>query len=148
MRGPQEDLRGCGVGWGAWEEPMMSSWGRWQEGGQGVHCGVYTDCISPLTDEHLGHFQTRVTVRRKQSLPSSYSIKFVEYVSSIGAQSSAVFIPCSVHPPIQAGISSSTHSLIHPSIHPSIHSLTHLIISDPLRRQTPPLLWLPGGPPV
>ena len=110
---------------------MMSSWGRWQQGGQGVHCGVSTDCISPLTDEHLGRFQTRVTVRRKQSLPSSYSIKFVEYVSSIGVQSSAVFIPCSVHPPIQPDISSSIHPLTNPSLHPSIHPLTNS--SDHLR---------------
>ena len=110
---------------------MMSSWGRWQEGGQGVHCGVSTDCISPLTDEHLGRFQTRVTVRRKQSLPSSYSIKFVEYVSSIGVQSSAVFIPCSVHPPIQPAISSSIHPLTNPSLHPCIHPLTNS--SDHLR---------------
>ena len=109
----------------------MSSWGRWQQGGQGVHCGVSTDCISPLTDEHLGRFQTRVTVRRKQSLPSSYSIKFVEYVSSIGVQSSAVFIPCSVHPPIQPDISSSIHPLTNPSLHPSIHPLTNS--SDHLR---------------
>ena len=110
---------------------MMSSWGRWQEGGRAVHCGVSTECTSPLTDEHLGRFQTRVTVRRKQSLPSSYSIKFVEYVSSIGAQSSAVFIPCPVHPPIQAGISSSTHPLTNPSLHPSIHPLINS--SDHLR---------------
>ena len=110
---------------------MMSSWGRWQEGGQAVHCGVSTDCISPLTDEHLGRFQTRVTVRRKQSLPSSYSIKFVEYVSSIGVQSSAVFIPCPVHPPIQPAISSSIHPLTNPSLHPSIHPLTNS--SDHLR---------------
>ena len=110
---------------------MMSSWGRWQEGGWAVHCGVSTDCISPLTDEHLGRFQTRVTVRRKQSLPSSYSIKFVEYVSSIGVQSSAVFIPCSVHPPIQPAISSSIHPLTNPSLHPSIHPLTNS--SDHLR---------------
>ena len=110
---------------------MMSSWGRWQEGGRAVHCGVSTDFISPLTDEHLGRFQTRVTVRRKQSLPSSYSIKFVEYVSSIGVQSSAVFIPCSVHPPIQPAISSSIHLLTNPSLHPSIHPLTNS--SDHLR---------------
>ena len=27
-----------------------------------VPCGVSTDCTSPFTDEHLGHFQTLVTV--------------------------------------------------------------------------------------
>ena len=102
---------------------MMSSWGRWQEGGRAVHCGVSTECTSPLTDEHLGRFQTRVTVRRKQPLPSSYSIKLVGYISSTGAQSSAVFIPCSAHPPSQPAISSSTHPLTNPSLHPSIHPL-------------------------
>ena len=85
---------------------------------------------------------------KKQSLPSSYSINFVEYVSSIGVQSSALFIPCSVYPPIQPAICSSIHPLTNPSIHPPIHSLTHQIISDPPRRQTPPLLRLPGGPPA
>ena len=30
--------------------------------GRAAPCGVSTDCTSPLTDEHLGHFQTRVTV--------------------------------------------------------------------------------------
>ena len=151
MRGPQEDLCGCGVGWGALAEPLMSSWGwgRWQEGGRAVPCGVSTDCTSPLTEDHLGRFQTHVTVRMKQSLPSSYSINCVEYVSSTGVQSSALFIPCSIHPPIQPAICSSIHpSLIHPSIHPTIHSLTQPIISDPLRRQTPPPLLLPGGPPA
>ena len=138
-------------GVGAWAEPLMSSWGwgRWQEGGRAVPCGVSTDCTSPLTEDHLGRFQTHVTVRMKQSLPSSYSINCVEYVSSTGVQSSALFIPCSIHPPIQAAICSSIHpSLIHPSIHPTIHSLTQPIISDPLRRQTPPPLLLPGGPPA
>ena len=151
MRGPQEDLRGCGVGCEAWAEPLMSSsgWGRWQEGGRAVPCGVSTDCTSPLTEDHLGRFQTHVTVRMKQSLPSAYSINCVEYVSSTGVQSSALFIPCSIHPPIQPAICSSIHpSLIHPSIHPTIHSLTQPIISDPLRRQTPPPLLLPGGPPA
>ena len=72
-------------GVGAWAEPLMSSWGwgRWQEGGQAVPCGMFTDCTPLLTDEHLVSFQTRVTVRRKQSLPSSYSIDFVQYVSII-----------------------------------------------------------------
>ena len=93
--------------------------GRWQEGGRAVPCGVSTDYTSPLTDEHLGSFQTHVTVRRKQSLPSSYSIDFVQYVSSIGVQSSALFIPCSVHPPIQPDSC--------PSNHPSIHYLVCLM---------------------
>ena len=130
---------------------LMSSWGwgRWQEGGRAVPGGVSTDCTSPLTEDHLGRFQTHVTVRMKQSLPSAYSINCVEYVSSTGVQSSALFIPCSIHPPIQPAICSSIHhSLIHPSIHPTIHSLTQPIISDPLRRQTPPPLLLPGGPPA
>ena len=146
MRGPQEDLCGCGVGWGAWAEPLMSSWGwgRWQEGGQAVPCGVSTDCTSPFTDEHLGCFQTRVTVRRKQSLPSSYSIDFVQYVSSIGVQSSALFIPCSGHPPNQPAICSSIHPPTNPSIHPHINSSDHLrpiektdASSTPAPRRTP-----------
>lgn len=49
-----------------------------------VLCGMSTDWTSPLTDEHLGHLQTLPSVWRKQSLPSSYSINFTEYVSSIG----------------------------------------------------------------
>ena len=92
--------------------------GKVAEGGRAVPCGVSTDCTSPLTEEHLGSFQTHVTVRMKQSSPSSYSINFVEYVSSTGVQSSALFIPCSVHPPSQPAICSSIHhSLINPSIH-------------------------------
>ena len=149
MRGPQEDLCGCRVGWGAWVEPLMSSWGwgRWQEGGRAVPCGVSTDCTSPLTDEHLGSFQTRVTVRRKQSLPSSYSIDFVQYVSSIGVQSSALFIPCSVHPPIQPAICSSNHPLTNQSIRPLINSSDHLrpiektdASSTPAPRRTPRMI--------
>ena len=64
MRRPQEDLRGCRLGWGAWAESLMSpwGWGKWQEGGGAVPCGVSTDCTSLLTDEHLDHFQTHVTV--------------------------------------------------------------------------------------
>ena len=120
------------VGWGGGDgqNPRMSSWewGRWQERGRAV-LWMSTDCTSPLTDEHLGRFQTHVTVRMKQSLPSSYSINFIEYVSSIGVHSSALFIPCSIHPPIQPAICSSNHhSLINPSIHsihPSIHPSTH-----------------------
>ena len=139
---------GWGGGMGRTPDELLG-WGRWQEGGRAIPFGVSTDCTSPLTDEHLGSFQTRVTVRMKQSLPSSYSINFVQYVSSIGVQSSALFIPCSVHPPSQPAICSSIHhSLIHPSIHPTIHSLTQPIISDPLRTQMPPLLLLPGGPPA
>ena len=139
---------GWGGGMGRTPDELLG-WGRWQEGGRAVPCGVSTDCTSPLTEDHLGRFQTHVTVRMKQSLPSSYSINCVEYVSSTGVQSSALFIPCSIHPPIQPAICSSIHpSLIHPSIHPTIHSLTQPIISDPLRRQTPPPLLLPGGPPA
>ena len=131
---------------GAWAEPLMSSWGwgRWQEGGQAVPCGMFTDCTPLLTDEHLVSFQTRVTVRRKQSLPSSYSINFVQYVSSIGVQSSALFIPCSIHPPIQPAICSSIHSLTNPSIHPFINSSDHIrpiektdASSTPAPRRTP-----------
>ena len=139
---------GWGGGMGRTPDELLG-WGRWQEGGQAIPFGVSTDCTSPLTEDHLGRFQTHVTVRMKQSLPSSYSINCVEYVSSTGVQSSALFIPCSIHPPIQPAICSSIHpSLIHPSIHPTIHSLTQPIISDPLRRQTPPPLLLPGGPPA
>ena len=139
---------GWGGGMGRTPDELLG-WGRWQEGGRAVPCGVSTDCTSPLTEDHLGRFQTHVTVRMKQSLSSSYSINCVEYVSSTGVQSSALFIPCSIHPPIQPAICSSIHpSLIHPSIHPTIHSLTQPIISDPLRRQTPPPLLLPGGPPA
>ena len=124
----------------------MSSWGwgRWQEGGRAVPCGVSTDCTLPLTEEHLGRFQTHVTVRRKQSLPSSYSIDFVQYVSSIGVQSSALFIPCSVHPPIQPAICSSNHPLTNQSIRPLINSSDHLrpiektdASSTPAPRRTP-----------
>ena len=65
------------VGWGGGDgqNPRMSSWewGRWQERGWAV-LWMSTDCTSPITDEHLGRFQTRVTVRMKQSLSSSYSI--------------------------------------------------------------------------
>ena len=135
---------GWGEGMGRTPDELLG-WGRWQEGGRAIPFGVSTDCTSPLTDEHLGSFQTRVTVRRKQSLPSSYSINFVQYVSSIGVQSSALFIPCSVHPPSQPAICSSIH---HSLINPSIHLLTHLIISDSLRRQTPLPLLLPGGLPA
>ena len=49
-----------------------------------VPCGMSTDWTSHLTDEHLGRLQTLLRVRRKQSLPSSYSINFTEYVSGIG----------------------------------------------------------------
>ena len=118
--------------------------GRWQEGGRAVPCGVSTDCTSPLTEEHLGRFQTHVTVRMKQSSPSSYSINFVEYVSSTGVQSSALFIPCSVHPPIQPAICSSNHPLTNQSIHPLINSSDHLrpiekidASSSPAPRRTP-----------
>ena len=133
-------------GLGAWAEPLMSSWGwrRWQEGGQVVPCGMSTDCTSPLTDEHLVSFQTRVTVRRKQSLPSSCSINFVQYVSSIGVQSSALFIPCSIHPHIQPAICSSIHPLTNQSIHRLISSSDHLrpiektdTSSAPAPRRTP-----------
>ena len=150
MRRPQEDLHGCGVGWGAWAEPLMSSWGwgKWQEGG-----GLFlVGC--PQILPHPSLMSTKAISKhvslfwRKQSLPSSYSINFVEYVSSIGVQSSALFIPCSVYPPIQPAVCSSIHPLTNPSIHPPIHSLTHQIISDPPRRQRPPLLLLPGGPPA
>ena len=63
MRRPQEDLGGCGLG-GGMGRPLMSSWGwgKWQEGGDAVPCGVPTDCSSLLSDEHLGRFQTLVTV--------------------------------------------------------------------------------------
>ena len=118
------------VGWGGGHgvESLMSSWGwgRWQEGGRAVPCGVSSDCTLPLTEEHLGRFQTHVTVRMKQSLPSSYSINFVEYVSSTGVQSSALFLPCSVHPPIQPAICSSNHPLTNQSIRPLINSSDHL----------------------
>ena len=52
------------AGWGAWAEPFMSSWGwgKWQKGGDAVPCGVPTDRTSLLSDEHLGRFQTLVTV--------------------------------------------------------------------------------------
>jgi len=139
---------GWGGGMGRTPDELLGM-GKWQEGGRAVPGGVSTDCTSPLTEDHLGRFQTHVTVRMKQSLPSAYSINCVEYVSSTGVQSSALFIPCSIHPPIQPAICSSIHpSLIHPSIHPTIHSLTQPIISDPLRTQMPPLLLLPGGPPA
>ena len=49
-----------------------------------VPCGMSTDWTPPLTDEHLGCLQTLLSVWKKQSLPSSYSINFTEYVSSIG----------------------------------------------------------------
>ena len=127
----------------------MSSWGwgRWQEGGRAVPCGVSTDCTLPLTEEHLGRFQTHVTVRMKQSSPSSYSINFVEYVSSTGVQSSALFIPCSVHPPSQPAICSSIHPLTNPSIRPLINSSDHLrpiektdASSTPAPRRTPRMI--------
>ena len=157
---------GWGGGMGRTPDELLG-WGRWQEGGRAVPCGVSTDCTSPLTDEHLGSFQTRVTVRRKQSLPSSCSINFVQYVSSIGVQSSALFIPCSVHPPIQPAICSSNHPLTNQSIHPLINSSDHLrsiektdASSDPAPRRTPSVSdWslvgttgetqrdMPAGPP-
>ena len=40
----------------------LLGWGKWQEGGDAVPCGVPTDCTSLLSDEHLGRFQTLVTV--------------------------------------------------------------------------------------
>ena len=135
---------GWGGGMGRTPDELLG-WGRWQEGGRAIPFGVSTDCTSPLTDEHLGSFQTRVTVRRKQSLPSSYSINFVQYVSSIGVQSSALFIPCSVHPPSQP----ASHLFIHPpltnqSIHPLVNSSDHLRLiektdpsSAPAPRRTP-----------
>ena len=51
--------------------------------GRAVPCGVSTDCTSPLTDEHLGRFQTLVTVLGKTIIAQLLLI-FVEYVSRIG----------------------------------------------------------------
>ena len=51
--------------------------------GRAVPCGVSTDCTSPLTDEHLGRFQTLVTVLGK-TIIAQLLLNFVEYVSRIG----------------------------------------------------------------
>ena len=40
----------------------LLGWGKWQEGGDAVPCGMPTDRTSLLSDEHLGRFQTLVTV--------------------------------------------------------------------------------------
>ena len=49
-----------------------------------VPCGVSTDCTSPFTDEHLGHFQTRVTVLEETIIAQLLLNQFRRYVSSIG----------------------------------------------------------------
>ena len=51
--------------------------------GRAVPCGVSTDCTSPLTDEHLGRFQTLVTVLGK-TIIAQLLLNFVEYVFRIG----------------------------------------------------------------
>ena len=51
--------------------------------GRAVPCGVSTDCTSPLTDEHLGRFQTLVTVLGT-TIIAQLLLNFVEYVSRIG----------------------------------------------------------------
>ena len=94
--------------------------------GQAVPCGVSTDCTSPLTDEHLGRFQTLATVL-ENTIIAQLLLNFIDYVSRIGVETSALFIPSSVHPPSQPAsqpsLYASIHSLIHPSIHPPTHPL-------------------------
>ena len=68
--------------------------------GRAVPCGVSTDCTSPLTDEHLGRFQTLATVLEKPII-AQLLFNFIDYVSRIGVETSALFIPSSVHPPSQ-----------------------------------------------
>ena len=51
--------------------------------GRSLPCGVSTDCTSPLTDEHLGRFQTLATVLEK-TIIAQLLLSFVEYVSRIG----------------------------------------------------------------
>ena len=58
--------------------------GKVAEGGRAVPCGVSTDCTSPFTDEHLGHFQTRVTVLEETIIAQLLLNQFRRYVSSIG----------------------------------------------------------------
>ena len=50
---------GWGGGMGRTPDELLGGGGG---GARAAPCGVSTDCTSPLTDEHLGHFQTRVTV--------------------------------------------------------------------------------------
>ena len=110
--------------------------------GRAVPCGVSTDCTSPLTDEHLGRFQTLATVL-ENTIIAQLLFNFIDYVSRIGVETSALFIPSSVHPPSQpasqpaicscirpltnSSIHPSIHSLIHPSVHPSIHAPVHTV---------------------
>ena len=141
MRRPQEDLGGCGLGWRAWAEPLMSSWGwgKWQEGGGAVPCGVSTDCTSLLTNEHLDHFQTPVTVTEETIIARLLLSQFHRVCFQ---QWSTKF--CFIHSTLRSSTHPASHLFMHPSTHPSIHpftlnspihphshSSTDLIISDP-----------------
>ena len=123
----------CGVG-GMGRTPESSwGWGRWQKGGGGLFLAGCAQIVPHpslrstwAVSKHLSLFWG------KQSLPRSYAINFIEYVSRLECK----HLLYSFHPP-----------LIQPASQPSpTHSLTHPIISDPPRRQTPPLLLFPGGP--
>ena len=84
--------------------------------GRAVPCGVSTDCTSPVTDEHLGCFQTLATVL-ENTIIAQLLFNFIDYVSRIGVETSALFIPSSVHPPIQPASQPASHLFMHPSTH-------------------------------
>ena len=104
------------AGVGGTGRPLMSSWGwgKWQEGGDAVPCGVPTDCTSLLSDEHLGRFQTLVTVLEETVIARLLLNHFVEYVShrSISICFTHSMLRSSTHPASHLFIYLSTHLLI------------------------------------
>ena len=105
------------AGQGAWAEPLMSSWGwgKWQEGGDAVPCGVPTDCTSLLSDEHLGRFQTLVTVLEETVIARLLLNHFVEYVSH---RSISI---CFTHSMLRSPTHPASHLFIYLSTHPLIN---------------------------
>ena len=105
------------AGVGGMGRPLMSSWGwgKWQEGGDAVPCGVPTDCTSLLSDEHLGRFQTLVTVLEETVTARLLPNHFVEYVSH---RSISI---CFTHSMLRSSTHPASHLFIHPSTHPLIN---------------------------
>ena len=73
----------CGRGTGRTPDELLGMGKVAGKRGRAVPCGVSTDCTSPLTDEHLGRFQTLATVLEK-TIIAQLLLSFVEYVSRIG----------------------------------------------------------------
>ena len=107
------------AGVGGMGRPLMSSWGwgKWQEGGDAVPCGVPTDCTSLLSDEHLGHFQTLVTVLEETVTARLLLNPF----RRIRFSSEYKHLLYSFHAPF-------THPSSQPSVHPPVHPSTHQLI--------------------